>query len=478
VREHFGALLEAEDPSAWRAAHSVLFDWFRSLPDKEQPDTLEELEPLYRAVGHGCKAGRYRTALESIYRSRILRSDEEAYSLFHLGAYSPDLAALSGFFPRRLSDQVIDWCAPAFTDSSIHEEDTLHESSRSWLRGHVAFCLMSVGRLNEALEPRTLGLQMDRDSESWTEFCISSNNLSDLLAVLGDWGAAERVILESLNVTEKIESPKQRARRNMIGKAYLARILHGQGRFEEASATFLEAEQLQNVCTPETPRLYSLRGYDYAQFLIERARNLSDFENILERGKYALEIDRKNKFLLFQALCCCFIGQALDAMSDPLAARESLDQALITIKRAGYVMMQPPLHLIRAQHLRFAEPTLAWDEYENAYIVAHRGNMRTYLAECALLAGNLCLDQSRELEAAAHYTSAAQLIHKDGYGRRLTELHLLHTRLFHAQHDSAAAPALAGAEARIREVGQWYFWRELRAVAKEIGVPDPGECPE
>ncbi|MBS4099470.1 MAG: hypothetical protein KGZ83_21920 [Sulfuricella sp.] len=30
------------------------------------------------------------------------------------------------------------------------------------------------------------------------------------------------------------------------------------------------------------------------------------------------------------------------------------------------------------------------------------------------------------------------------------------------------------AEARICETGQWFFWRELRAVAREIGADDPG----
>jgi hypothetical protein len=32
-------------------------------------------------------------------------------------------------------------------------------------------------------------------------------------------------------------------------------------------------------------------------------------------------------------------------------------------------------------------------------------------------------------------------------------------------------------EARIREIGQWGSWRALRQVAREIGAPDPGDCP-
>jgi hypothetical protein len=100
VGEHFGAGLEPEDPHAWRAAHRLLFDWFRALPGQEQPDTLEGLEPLYRAVGHGCKAGLFNTAL-NVYRDRIQRG-AQGYSLFQLGAWSsswPPWRALST--PRR-----------------------------------------------------------------------------------------------------------------------------------------------------------------------------------------------------------------------------------------------------------------------------------------------------------------------------------------------------------------------------------------
>lgn len=136
------------------------------------------------------------------------------------------------------------------------------------------------------------------------------------------------------------------------------------------------------------------------------------------------------------------------------------------------------MHLARADYLRSqGRFEAAWSDHDAALSIARRGKMRTYLAECALLAGNLCLDKNRPSDAASHYTEATRLIHEDGYGRRLTELHLLHCRLLHAQHDPAAAEALAQAEARIREIGQWGFWRALRAVAAEIGAPDPGECP-
>ncbi len=110
--------------------------------------------------------------------------------------------------------------------------------------------------------------------------------------------------------------------------------------------------------------------------------------------------------------------------------------------------------------------------------IARRGNMRTYLTECALLAGHLHLDADEVPQAAAQHAEAARLIRAAGYARREAELHLLHARLLHHESDPAAArAALQAAEARIRAIDQWGLWRELHQTGQEIGVAVPEECP-
>ncbi|MDO8932821.1 MAG: toll/interleukin-1 receptor domain-containing protein [Rhodocyclaceae bacterium] len=470
VREHFGSLLEMEQPQAWQAAHSVLFDWFRNLPDKKQPDTLEELEPLYRAVGHGCKAGRYRTALNEVYLNRIQRGNQ-GYSLFQLGAYSSNLATLAGFFPQG-------WGQPPVAVEAGRPGETLSEAGRSWLLSTVAFCLMSLGRLREALGPRRMDLQAQKESANWSEFCRSSEGLIALLTSLGHWVEAEDVGRKAITAAAHIKDKKNLWQRTMATHAYLGRALHGQGRLIEALSAYRQAERTQAEAQPYEPMLYSSRGYAYAQLLLEQASEPKGWQKVLRRGAYAMNITKGNGHLLSQALDYCTIGLASAALSEP-AAGEPLNSAVTTMQRAGKIELQPAMHLARAGYKRSLRDRLAaWADHEAAHAIAERGNMRTYLAECALLAGNLCLDEGRVGEAAAQHAEVARLIREDGYGRRLAELHLLHARLLHAQHDPAAAQALADAEARIREIGQWYFWRELRAVAKEIGAADPGECPD
>ncbi|MCP4659246.1 MAG: hypothetical protein GY856_27875, partial [bacterium] len=62
VREHFANQLQDESPEAWREGNSRLYEHFKATA-KEYPETLEEMAPLYAAVTHGCRAGRYQETL-------------------------------------------------------------------------------------------------------------------------------------------------------------------------------------------------------------------------------------------------------------------------------------------------------------------------------------------------------------------------------------------------------------------------------
>ena len=76
IRVYFAHRLKSQAPDAWRAAHTKLYDYYKDLPSKEQPDTLEEMQPLFRAVAHGCAAGLHQQALDEVYWPRIKRSNQ------------------------------------------------------------------------------------------------------------------------------------------------------------------------------------------------------------------------------------------------------------------------------------------------------------------------------------------------------------------------------------------------------------------
>ncbi len=98
IREYFAAQLKREQPEAFRAAHSTLFDYLcENTP--HHPEGLDGLAPLYEAVTHGCLAGRHSEAREKVYRDRILRGtgSDGFYSSKKLGAIGADLAAWRRF---------------------------------------------------------------------------------------------------------------------------------------------------------------------------------------------------------------------------------------------------------------------------------------------------------------------------------------------------------------------------------------------
>lgn len=95
VREHFGRQLRIRSPAAWQEGNNRLYEYFK-LGAKELPDTLPEMEPLFRAVIYGCNAGRHRDALHEIYLSRIMRG-EQSYAARKLGAHGALLSILASF---------------------------------------------------------------------------------------------------------------------------------------------------------------------------------------------------------------------------------------------------------------------------------------------------------------------------------------------------------------------------------------------
>ncbi len=96
VREYFGEQLRRQFPHAWREGNNRLYEHFTAQAPP-LPTSLEEMEPLFQAIGFACNAGREQDALNDVYFARIMRGGE-MYAATKLGAVGPLLSALSHFF--------------------------------------------------------------------------------------------------------------------------------------------------------------------------------------------------------------------------------------------------------------------------------------------------------------------------------------------------------------------------------------------
>jgi tetratricopeptide (TPR) repeat protein len=402
VREHFGEELREMHPEAWRAGHARLYEHFKALPEKRQPDTLEELAPLFQAMFHGCQAGRHHEALGEVYWLRISRGDQ-VYVAKKLGAFGADLAALAGFFDQP-------WGEPV---GSITEAD------RAFVLNQAGFRLRALGRLTEALPSMRAGLELRVRQESWMNAAIATGNLSGLQLMLGEMAEAIAVAEQSVEYAERSGDAFWR----MCSRIALADARHQAGEHARAEELFQEAEHLQAGRQPEYPRLYSLQGYQYCDLLL-------DFGRHAEVGERAAQtINWEEGRLLDIALDHLSLGRAeltaheADGGGDLAEAEKQLNQAVDGLRKAGTIHHVPRGLLGRAAYFRITEQyDRARRDLAEAMRVATRCGMRLFECDAHLELARLELVQSKHEVAFTHLARVEELVVATGYHRRDKDL--------------------------------------------------------
>ena len=223
LREYFGRWLGDTAPEAGREGNRRLYEHIKeSVP--YWPEGEAGLQPLYQAVGHGCRAGFYQETCDEVYRDRIGRRGE-AYAVHKLGLFGADLVAVARFFDPP-------WTRPV---------PDLAEAARAWLLNEAAVRLRALGRLAEALEPMRVSGEMYADRKEWAGAAVSYGNLSELALTLGQVAAAVADAGRAVEYADRSGNAFQR-----IGKrTALADALHQAGEAAAALARFEDAEARQ-----------------------------------------------------------------------------------------------------------------------------------------------------------------------------------------------------------------------------------------
>jgi tetratricopeptide (TPR) repeat protein len=412
VREHFGQQLREENRDAWREGNDRLYEHYQKVPEKEFPDTLEEMVPLFAAVAHGCTAGRHQEALDDVYVQRIRRGSE-AYSLKQLGAIGADLTALSGFFDPP-------WQQPVAG---------LTESTKAFVLSAAGFALRALGRLTEAVAPMQAGLDSRIAQEDWANASRNAGNLSELYQTMGDLRQAQASAQQSADLADESGVAFQR----IVGRTTMADALHQAGHMAEAETLFLESEALEKEEHPDIPLLYSIRGYQYCDLLLGQG----EYQDVRERATQTLEwAERASADILSIALDHLSLGRAHLAASqkegtgDFTQAAEHFDQAVDGLRQAGQqddlprgLLARAALHRVRADF----EP--ARRDLDEALAIAERGGMGLHQADGHLEYARLYLAMDEEPEARNHFATAKEMVGRMGYRRRDDEVVELEARL-------------------------------------------------
>lgn len=452
LREHFGAELRDEHVDTWRAAHRRLYEYLcDTTPDKPEP-SLEDLQPLYQAVAHGCQAGLQQETWYKVFHARVVRQNEK-YSKRKLGAFSSDLGAVACFFATPWSQ-----LSPTMTDLA----------QQAFLYDEAAFALRALGRLTEALEPMRASFDLFKRKEDWRNAAGQAGNLSELELTLGAVARAMGDAQQSVTYADRSGNAFMRA----VTHTKAAAALHQAGRRAEAETLFREVEQMQAEHQPDYPLLYSVRGFQYCdlllsapehaawQIMLELKTQNPELETLIpschavsQRGKKMFEWRVPDDPLLDIALDHLTLGRAalyeailalpsLPVKTQNLELKTSIDAAVHGLRRAGTTHWIPAAFLTRAW-LRFLEgkqigSESAQSDLDEAWEIAERGPMKLFMADIHLYRARLFGGMKDEGERMKYpwdknpdgsqrgpiddLAAAEKLINECGYHRRDEEL--------------------------------------------------------
>jgi hypothetical protein len=440
IREHFAEQLREKNPDAWREGHRRLYEHLcASTKEGDQP-TLEDLQPLYQAVVHGCLAGLQHEAFNRVFYERIDR--RQAYEWKKLGAFGSTAAAIACFFEQPWS----------------RVSSALAVSDQGWVLNETTLCLRAIGRLTEAVEPMRAGMQNYTTRESWENAAGAASNLSELELTLGEVAGAVGDAEQSVTYADRSGNAFWR----MGTRTTHADALHQASRRAEALTHFREAEQMQAESQPDYPLLYSLAGFRYCDLLLaaperavwqlicsgglrpprESVAHRETLQAVSQRAAQTLKWAVTQNFLLDIALDHLTLGRAalygaiLEGSDIRLLTSDvyHIDAAVDGLRRCGNMDHLPRGLLIRAW-LRFLTdartgPESAQEDLDEAWEIAERGPMKLFLADIHLYRARLfgrMKDEGGRTKypwesPAADLAAAEKLINDCGYHRRDEEL--------------------------------------------------------
>lgn len=382
VRDYFGKTLKETAPEAHRAAHERLWRHYEKACVKDLPDTLDEMQPLFHAIGHACAAGGHEEAFRELYYRRVLRRNEK-YIVHQFGAYAADLGALAAFFDAP-------WGGVS---------ENLSPPCRGAVLNYAAFALRGLGRLAEAEAPEAAGLELAVAQRNWKNAAIAASNLSELRLTLGRVVAAVEAARQAVEHADRSKDAGQM----MITCTALADALAQAGQGAEALDLFQDAEAPEAQREPAFQRLYSLQGYQYCDLLL----GLGRAAEVRERAAYMEQLFKDG---VLKSLLSKSMGDFADARALALlaahgeagasaAAIPRLDEAVAALRRAGSDDRLPWGLLARARfyvhvfaqsrdpaHLQIAHTDLA-----DVQDIASRGQMKLHLTDHALECARLAL---------------------------------------------------------------------------------------
>ncbi|MCK4732615.1 MAG: tetratricopeptide repeat protein, partial [Methanophagales archaeon] len=294
-----------------KLCHKRIYQYFGEYAP-EQPETLEEMQPLFEQVYHGCAAGLYDEVFNDIYRGKIQRWDEY-YLVLKLGAWGTDLDLVLNFFPLGDTSRM-----PLVSERSSQLE----------LISEACTALLCIGKPTPAESLIMRAIKMSIKDGDYKNASISYRTLAENQFRIGEVIKAQ----ESAKYAVKMATAKHMPRQQVRSTSFLAYTLLLSGEIEKAGQLFKEANNIQREIEADANILYSIEGVFYADFLTILGR----YDEAFKINTKNLEICTNQKKLIAEVSRCLRSLGGLERIKENHdKANEHLNNALDIARRIG-----------------------------------------------------------------------------------------------------------------------------------------------
>lgn len=408
IRDFLSEHLRREKPDVWRDGNRIIFN-FLQRSAIENPETMAQMEPLFRAVIHGTRAGLVEESFQ-LYFEKIKRKQ---FSIFTEGSHHADQSCIRAFFRRP-------WTEPVAQ---------LSESASYYLFSCAAVNLIYLGQIEAAIEPAILSIRGFQKHERWLESATTSGPLISMLIAAGR-------LQDSHQEWENCQQSVQAAGNEVVSAVYNtigAYINFLEGNMGEAARLFAEAEQILNKERPDCELACPTISSYYCKYLLDTGKP----EEALERALRTLEWRRTNSWQIevdttsLYATDLLVLGLIYLALNDFENASHYLHKQ-VELSKAANEWLYLPSGLIARAKLHIAEENyvLAQNDLEEALAIAKNTGalLSTWeanivLAELALVSEELQLGQS-------YFQKAMEIKGMDAYHFHSAQLEPLKNRLY------------------------------------------------
>jgi tetratricopeptide (TPR) repeat protein len=403
IRMHFAELLKA-NATVWREGNRRLFQFYAGLPTQVCPATREDMEALYPAVIHACRAAEYAEAWH-IYWDRIQQGHPRFFNTNVLGAFHAGLGSLASFYD------------PPWVQLARGVEASLKPEDYGKLLEEVGFHLKVMGRFTEAMRVIRSAMETYDRASDYEHAAVNSENVAEAYLLKGDLNESLVAVGFGHSGVPYAELSGKPFRR-MQTFALRGQILLCMGRYQEADLVLAEAEGIRRDHCADRQPVRSL-------YILDLLAELGRYDELFLTADRFRPLLDEVKARPFTGAFYFFLGQgyAFRAMRDHDASASSkalqlLQDARRLIDASMLPHLQPRAPCVRARLLveekkyDQAKADLDW-----ALTIAEHARLKLFEVDCHLGFCQLNLALGRPQAARAHLAKARPQIVGRGYNR-------------------------------------------------------------